>query len=223
MFTLSLLSALPLSSKLHAQPGADPSQPPPPIDVRPETPELKAAIERLREHMFKMNEVAVRYNASPKEQDEQYQEQWYGLHTEGRQIFEQMLLAAVKEFQEDPEKRYNVARWLYRILDRNVEKDQFEGMLPVAKALLADRPETEELNLMFVLTAFAMNEFQAARNSIDFLIANGQPSPELLDMRDSIDTNTAAWGRRTTDSRAGCTGRALATRVNQDHERSHRG
>lgn len=194
-----------------AQAPPDPQDaPPPPPRVRPETPELQAAADALRQHMKKMREVWVRYNTNlDKSQDQTLREQWFELERSGLPLHANLVTAALNEYQTDPPNKSALADMLWRILDRNVEEDRYEGMLPVAQALLANDYPEEKLVYNAAMTAFAVADFTALRPLLNQLAIDGQSSPMLMAVQQDLDTLQQWWEEEQAARQADAAGEPL--------------
>ncbi len=167
---------------------------PPPERVRPETPELKAATDELREHLKKMREVLVRYNTNISVvKDSEYHRQWLELEREGVPIHRRLVEAALAEYQSDPANKTAIADMLWRILERNVEDDRYEGMQPVAQALMAHNYPQEKLHATATMTAFANCDFEVLKPLLNELIIDGKASPQLQGLQQDLTQLEKDW------------------------------
>jgi cyclophilin family peptidyl-prolyl cis-trans isomerase len=163
------------------------------IPVTPETEEFKQAVEAFREHVKKMREVVVRFNTGTAAEEEKWKQRWKDLMVEGRPLFQDMLLAAAAEFEADPQERRNIASWLFKVVNQNVEDDRFEGMLPIIDTLLEDRPQSEDLLRFQGMTAVALNRYDVARESLEALAKIQEGREELTQLRESLDESEVRW------------------------------
>ena len=92
-----LVNGRPTSSMLMAQaPHTHDDQQQP--KIVPETPEFKAACDKLREHLKKMRETIVRFNVSKTPAEERsWKQKWYELQDAGHELHMNMLMAALAE------------------------------------------------------------------------------------------------------------------------------
>lgn len=181
--------AVPICS---AQP--PPKDEPPAERVRPESAKLKAATTDMREHLKKMREVVVRFNTDRvAEKDREYNRQWIELTQSGEAIHRRMVEAALAEYQSDPANKTAIADMLWRILDRNANEDRFEGMLPVAQALMANKYPQEKLLSVAALTAFAVCDFAALKPLVNELVSTGQASPLMQALQQNLAQLEKEW------------------------------
>ncbi|MEZ6078646.1 MAG: hypothetical protein R3C56_24125 [Pirellulaceae bacterium] len=126
----------------------------------------------------KMREVMVRFNTTPPgPQDRQMRSEWFAYHREGLPLYQRMLDAAAAEYQMAPSEKIPLAEMLWGILKRNAELDRYEGMLPIALALLENGFENPELRGIAARTAFALNEYAVMRKVATEMIDEGVASP----------------------------------------------
>lgn len=171
-----------------------PQEEKPPLPVEPETAEFKAASDAFRTHLKKMREVMVRFNTTPPgPQDSQMRSEWFAYRREGVPLYQRMLDAAVAEYLMAPSEKPALAEMLWGILDRNAETDRYEGMLPIAQALLSSGYENPELRSFATRTAFAMNNYEVMRQMATEMVAEGIASPQLQILSDEVDELKAAW------------------------------
>ncbi|MCR9296141.1 MAG: peptidylprolyl isomerase [bacterium] len=166
---------------------------PPTIAVVPETEEFTQAVAAFREHIKEMRKVVVRFNTGTAEEEQMWKDRWNELLQQGIPLYQEMLLAGAKEFEADPQSRVNIARWLFKVVQQNVDDDRFEGMLPIIKTLLKDKPESEELLRYQGMTAIALNEFDAARDSLSALASVQVGREELRMLQENLDAVEARW------------------------------
>ncbi|MEO8271748.1 MAG: hypothetical protein ABI557_18640, partial [Aureliella sp.] len=171
-----------------------PQQEQPPLPVEPETPEFKAATDAFREHLKKMREVLVHYNTTPSgPHDRQMRSEWNAYHREGLPLFQNMLDAAVAEYLMAPSEKTALAEMLWGIVDRNSKVDRYEGMLPIAQALLAGGYQNPELRTIAARTAYGMNDYVVMRQLATELIDEGVASPQLQRLSEEFDELEATW------------------------------
>ena len=171
-----------------------PQEEKPPLPVEPETAEFKAATDALREHLKKMREVMIHYNTTPGgPQDRQMRNEWFEYRRQGLPLIQHMLDAAVAEYQLAPSEKNPLAEMLWGILDRNAKVDRYEGMLPIAQALMAGGFENAELHGLAVRTAFALNDYAVMRQLVTESIDEGVANPQLQTLTDELDDLAAAW------------------------------
>jgi cyclophilin family peptidyl-prolyl cis-trans isomerase len=175
---------------------------PPPERVRPETAELKQATDALREHLKKMREVLVLYNtnltndldkSSLSDRDRQLKQQWFELERAGLPLHAKLHEAALAEYLMDPEKKTAIADMLWRLLERNSEIDYYEGMLPIAQALLANNYRQEKLLPIATMTAFATCDFDALRPMLNQLVVDGNAPPMLIGLQQDLARVEQLW------------------------------
>ena len=185
---------IPLSAVAQNAPDPQSADKPAAERVRAESPELKAATDALREHLKKMREVLVRFNtSSSKEDDLQFKQQWKELEQAGRPLHTRVVEAALAEYTSDPASKKPIADMLWRILERNGELDRYEGMLPVAEALLANNYPEEDLQRLATMTAFATCDFGALRPQLNELTIDGQAPPMLVSLGQELNKLDQLW------------------------------
>lgn len=168
--------------------------PPEPLPVKPETPEFIATSDAFREHLKKMRRVMVRFNTQlPGALDRSTQDEWFKLLREGVPIYQRMLDAAVAEYLLAPNDKAPLAAMLWEILDRNTKVDRYEGMLPIAQALLAGGYENIELRGLTARTAYALNDYPVVRQEVTRLIEEGIAGPSLQHLFQELDIVEQAW------------------------------
>lgn len=186
------LTGSPLGSRLAV--AQAPQEEKPPLPVEPETAEFKAASDAFRAHLKKMREVLVHYNTVPPgPQDRQLRSEWFAFHREGLPLYQRMLDTAVAEYQLAPTEKKALAEMLWDILERNAEIDCYEGMLPIAQALLASGYENPELRGIAARTAYALNDYAAMRQVATEMVDEGIASPQLQKLSDEVAELEAAW------------------------------
>ena len=167
---------------------------PEPLQVKPETPGFIATSDAFREHLKKMRRVMVRFNTQlPGAMDRSTQDEWFKLLREGLPIYQSMLNAAVAEYRLAPSEKAPLAAMLWETLDRNTKIDLYEGMLPIAQALLAGGYENIELRGLAARTAFALNDYPVVRQEVTRLIDEGIASPPLQHLFEELDLVEQAW------------------------------
>lgn len=163
--------------------------------VVPETPEFKAATEAFREHIKEMREVMVRFNTTLVNvpQDRQMREQWFEMMSQGVPLFQQMMAAAVAEYQLSASPTSPLAAMLWATFKRRVETDMYEGMLPVGQALLDSGYDEPELQSMVVRTAYALNELDVVRQQATQLASKDAANPQAKRLLEDLDDFDKLW------------------------------
>lgn len=178
----------------HSQPGVGTDQVSKVIDVTPESPEFKEATGNLRKILRQLLELELRFhNSSTTEEEKRYRKQWYEMRENIWEPHRAMLHAGLAEYVASPEKKQQLADFLFNSLKRNVETDCYEGMLPVARALYENKYPSPAVPGLFALCCLADNEFEQARQPLGELIESGQAQPELQDIYENLDSLSAAW------------------------------
>lgn len=190
--SLPLIAQAPTSAP-HQHSHAD-SPLPQAVTVVPETPEFKEATNELREHLKKMREVMVHFNtALPGPGDDELRKQWFDLQRASTPLYLRMLETAVAEYQLAPEKKPNLAKMLWDIMDRSCKVDRYEGMLQIGQSLLAGGFQNKELRGLTARTAFALNEYEVVRQEVSRLISEQLASPQLQGLYGEMDQMEQAW------------------------------
>lgn len=163
--------------------------------VVPETPEFRAATEALREHIKETREIMVRFNTTlvNVSQDRQMREQWFEMMNKGVPLFQQMMAAAVAEYQLSPNPTSPLAAMLWETFKRRVELDMYEGMLPVGQALLASGYDEPELQSMVVRTAYALNELDVVRQLASQLASKDATNPQAERLVEELEEFEKLW------------------------------
>ncbi len=186
----SCLGLVPCVGWAQQPPASEPALP----KIRPETPEFKQATDELREHLKNMRGVLVRFNTNLVEsQDRELRAQWFELRRSGIPVFERFLQTALAEYQSDPAAKTAIAEMLWKIVNDNVEDDRYEGMLPVAQALLANNYPQEKLLSTASMIAFALCDFEALRPILNKLAIEGGASPQLMGLQQDLPRVEKLW------------------------------
>ncbi len=166
----------------------------PSLPVEPQTAEFKEATEAFREHLKKMREVMVHYNTTPPgPQDREMRSEWFNYLREGVPLYHRLLGAAVAEYQLESTEKAPLAQMLWEILKANAEIDRYEGLLPVAQALLASDFEETDLRDLAVRTAFALNEYAVMRQLVTESIDESIADPQKQGLSEQFDELDATW------------------------------
>ncbi len=104
-----------------------------------------------------------------------------------------MLRAAIAEYQLDPEGKPELATMLFKVLDRNIEEDRYEGMVEVAQVLLDNNYPDEKMRGFLTMAAYGLNQYEVVRPNLDRLIEEGVVSQQLLMLQEHIDEIESAW------------------------------
>lgn len=162
--------------------------------LKPQTERLKAASEAMRSHVLEMREIVIRFdNSTNPSQDSELKRRFVELQTTGHAKYAELLAAALAEFQQGLDNQSIIADWLYNSLNENVENDEFEGMLPIAKALMEVNYPEDELLLRAGLTAFAMNDFDTAQKWIQQIVDTQRASPTFISINEEIGDLQREW------------------------------
>lgn len=134
------------------------------IDYTPETEKFKVALDAFRAQLKLLRAAQVRYhNSDTRELEIQYRRQWYAELQPMYQLHVDLLNAALEEFQASPATKVSLGHILFNSLKRNCDKDNFEGMLPIAKALFEMNYPSPELPEMYMNCCLAANDYEQAK------------------------------------------------------------
>jgi cyclophilin family peptidyl-prolyl cis-trans isomerase len=98
-----------------------------------------------------------------------------------------MLLEGAKELAADPNPRPNLQRWLFTTLQREVDADRFEGLVPVLEILVDKFPQDVELHRMLGMTAVMTCEYDKARSSMEYLRETEEFRTQMQDLLNSFE------------------------------------
>lgn len=155
------------------------------IDYSPETDKFKLALEEFRTGLKALRTAEIRYhNSDTKEQESRYRREWYEALQPLFDLQADVLSAALEEFQSNPNGKQKLGHILFNTLKRNAEKDNFDGMLPIAKLLFEMNYPSTDLPQIYMQCCLAENDYDQARipiQSSKLSIANPQALLEQLD------------------------------------------
>lgn len=162
------LSLIAIHSSL-AQPMRAPEkeQPTEIINYEPESEEFKRAFSELREQIKAMHTAEIRYHTSDSAaEDSRLKREWYEAREPIHNLHINLLNAALAEYLSDPVSRADLGRIIFKSLKRNMEKDNFDGMLPIAKGLIDTNYPDPELQQIYFQCCLANNEYALAKQFI---------------------------------------------------------
>lgn len=141
------------------------------IPISPESEEFQKACEDFREHIKMLREIQIKFDTGTQLEEEKWRTQWNESYIQGNKLFTAMLLAGAKEFDSDPAGKANIARWLLKTVEKEVEGDRFEGLIPVLEILLkhAQGDVLADLHTQMGTAAHAMNDSDRALASLTYI------------------------------------------------------
>ena len=130
--------------------------------------ELDEKAQALREYLKKMRTHLINYHLSdgPGESKPLLRE-WVKMLDRGRVVHQEMVEAALREYQKKPEPDSKNAEFLFEVAARNADADRFDGMFEVVKTLKESGFTATTFDLCFGLTAAAANEFELAKPHLE--------------------------------------------------------
>lgn len=141
-------------------------------EVAPESAKVASQFDErvhaLREHMKKMRDVAIQFHLSEGPgQTKPIQRQWLEMLDNGRKLHQEMVDAALAEYQREPDRASSTAQLLFGIAAQNADHDRFDGMLDIVLELEKRGFSAPQFSLCFGLTAAAHNQFETAKPHIE--------------------------------------------------------
>ncbi|MBX3422755.1 MAG: peptidylprolyl isomerase [Pirellulaceae bacterium] len=166
------------------------------IEVKAKTAAFQASIDNFRKHIKRLFDSELRFHASDLPSEQQLlREQWSFLREEGFVHHQSLLQAALDEFQQAPAESVDIGSMLYEALKRGAGRDDYEGLLPIARGLYHARYPADDLLRLLVLCSLADNQYQLAREPLQQLIDSQQASPEVLKLFADVDVLEKQWTR----------------------------
>ncbi len=179
------------------------------IQFTPQTEELEAATDALREHLKKMREVVIRFNVSPDHAAASWKEKYNALVVEGSELHDRFIRAAIAEYRQNLETKQPIGEMLFKILERNIERDRYEGMVEVARTLIDGGYQHENLRGYLTMAAYALCQFEIVEPNLNKLIESGVVSQQLLRIRENLDQLKKDWAEELEYRRKDASGEPL--------------
>lgn len=189
------------------QEGAEPLTP-----IEPESEELRQACEAFQEHIKKVWEIQIRFDVGTSLEEDKWREQFNAIYPEGVKLFNDMVLAGAKEYDSDPNNKPEFKEWLTRIVNRQIESDKFEGLLPVIEVLLkhCSGQDLAEMHTNMGLTSYALCEFERGDPSIEYLMEQPNAPLDILEStKKRIDVSKENWKEELAARKADAEGEPL--------------
>lgn len=161
------------------------------IDYQPESAGLKQALSKLRDQFKELHSLEIRYhNSDSIEEESRYKREWYQLRESMHGLHNNLLQAALEEFLANTIEKAKLGKIIFQSLKRNVEKDNFDGMLAIAKSLYDAGYPDPELRQFYMQCCFAENEYGLAAEAIK---TDGLSSDQVSEMLKQFDILAKNW------------------------------
>ncbi len=161
----------------------------------PKSPELQASEDALREHLKIMRKLQVEYHLSETSvNDKKFRREWAELCDKGRSLGAKANLELQKKFVADPKSNALLGKFLWQLLDQNMQDSRFEGTLAMALALQENNLTSDKSPEIIALSAVAENQFDIAKPWIEKHFAESEkPRPVLGVIYDSLEPLKQYW------------------------------
>lgn len=181
LWTAGALAGLVLSIPLSSS-GQEPDQPPtqpPAADAAPAAADRPAAAEyqRLMEEwktiLKDLRRLKVEYQTSTAEQQQQIVAQWDALIAKGNGTVAELTAAGVKAFEEAPNEDPQLARFLVKLADDAIQRDDYETAALVSEALIAGQSAERQVYNSAAIAAFVLGDYEKAEEYFKIAAENG--------------------------------------------------
>jgi cyclophilin family peptidyl-prolyl cis-trans isomerase len=163
------------------------------IRYQAETPRFKLAIEQFREQIKQMRFAEIRFHNAEASQERQLRDEFYRIRETIAPMHLELLNAGLAEYTTDPANKQLLGKALFESLERNFKKDNYDGLLPLAKGLYETRYPNPELSRIYLLCCIAANEHDQARALITDLTTSNQQLAELDLIRIQLEKLKENW------------------------------
>ncbi len=161
-------------------------------DYAAETEKFKQALGALRGQIKVIRAAQVRYHTcDSKEEEKRYRREFFEALDPMPQIQSNVLEAALEEFKTDPAGKVKLGHILFKTLKRNTDKDNFDGMLPIAKTLVEMGYPSADLSQIYLQSCLAAGDFQQAKSVIQASEKNIVNSAAMLSVLDRLEKEWA--------------------------------
>ncbi|GIW99846.1 MAG: peptidyl-prolyl cis-trans isomerase [Pirellulaceae bacterium] len=162
-------------------------------EFEPLTERFQQATAALRDHVKKLREVVIRFNVASAEENRRWQDRFQELIDEGVGIHQEFLQAAIEEYRQGLENKEPLGNMLFKILERNIDRDRFDGMVELAQALLDGGYQHEDLEGYLVMAAYGLCRFDIVEPHLEQLIARGVVSDRFLHVHANLEQIKQDW------------------------------
>jgi cyclophilin family peptidyl-prolyl cis-trans isomerase len=153
----------------------------------------EAALE-WREYLKKLRAHNVKFLSAPPAETSTYQAQWAQLLAQGRtEVVPKLRRTALAAFQEAPNTNPNLSLLLLNILADDVKRDSYQEALDLGSALIADRFGMPEVLDHTGVAAFALHEFDLAREYLEQARDRGVLSDQGRLLLTNLDQTQRLW------------------------------
>ncbi len=161
--------------------------------IVPESEGFKQATEALREHLKEMRALFVRFHVAMSDEAFKHRNAFLDMVEESYQLHQTMMAQALIEFKAGGKNREKIAGMFIRLLDREIEMDRHEGLLPIALALHEAGVQHEKLEIWIVQLAVSANQYEVVEQFIDRVIEKAPENRFFQSLRKDLPMLKQRW------------------------------
>jgi peptidyl-prolyl cis-trans isomerase A (cyclophilin A)/peptidyl-prolyl cis-trans isomerase B (cyclophilin B) len=164
------------------------------VNYDAETPALKQAFGRMRDQVKKLRESEIRFqNSDSKADEEKYKQQYLENREAGFSIHQQLIQAAVDEYLTNPSGKDKLGQILYNILNKHAKRDQYEAVLPIAKALFDNDFPQEDVAEFYAKCCLAENQYQQAAEPLKKMLERNPSNSQMGQLLKRLPEYESSW------------------------------
>jgi cyclophilin family peptidyl-prolyl cis-trans isomerase len=171
--------------------GQETSSTPNPVEARRAYEEASTA---WREYLKEMRTLNVRFHSAPHQEMAVYRAQWNNLLAKGRsEVVPNLRRAALAALQAAPDTDASLSLLLLNMLADDIERDAYSEGLELGSALIASQHGMPEIFDHTGIAAFALHEFDLAREYLERARDTGLISDKGRMMLLDLDNTQRLW------------------------------
>jgi cyclophilin family peptidyl-prolyl cis-trans isomerase len=176
-----------------------PTSPPPEATAeaatRPAAAEYERRLEEWKTILKDLRRVKVEYQSSTPEQQPQIVDQWNALIVKGNEAVAALTTAAVQAFEEAPNEDPQLARFLLKLAEDALERDDYETARRVSEAMIAGQTIERPIYNVGAISAFVLNDYDKAEEYFKLARDNGVLSEDGAEMASHLAEYKDLWAK----------------------------
>src|SRR5688572_16878683 len=157
-------AAVPAAPGASAPPpaAAAPAAPPAADPNRPAAAEFQRQFEEWKKVLLELRALKVKFQTAAEADQAKVQEEWKAMIQRGNDTLAQLEGAALKAYEEGPNEDPQLTRFLVKLADDSIQRDDYESARRVTELLIAKQCPEKQIYDAAAISAFVLNDYEKA-------------------------------------------------------------
>ena len=127
----------------------------------------------MNDLLAKLAKLQIEYRTANEDKRADIQQEWKKLVATGQKIESKLIEAAMNVYKEAPNADKEIVAFLVRLLDEEVESDDYEPAAKIGKLLMTNKCDVKSVANLAGIAAFATSDFDTAEKYLSLAESQG--------------------------------------------------